>query len=104
MTRIVDSAPLGDPNWSGTKPDPASSKTPWRIYNIGNNRPEEVALLEKALGRQAEKKRLPMQAGDVLETFADVDDLMRDIDFKPRTSIKDRVEKFVAWYRDYHRG
>jgi UDP-glucuronate 4-epimerase len=104
MTRIVDSAPQGDPNWSATKPDPGSSKAPWRIYNIGNNRPEEVALLEKALGRQAEKKLLPIQAGDVLETFADVDDLMRDIDFKPRTSIEDGVEKFVAWYRDYHRG
>jgi UDP-glucuronate 4-epimerase len=107
MTRIVDRPPQGDPNWSGTSPDPGSSKAPWRIYNIGSNRPEElmhvVALLEKALGRRAEKKLLPMQAGDVLETFADIDDLVRDIGFKPRTRIEDGIEKFVAWYRDYHR-
>ena len=62
-----------------------------------------VALLEKGLGRSAEKVLLPMQAGDVLETFADVDDLARDIGFKPQTSIEDGIEKFVAWFRDYHR-
>ena len=107
MTRIVDRPPQGDPKWSGENPDPGSSRAPWRIYNIGNNRPEElmhvVALLEKGLGRAAEKVLLPMQAGDVLETFADVDDLARDIGFKPQTSIEDGIEKFVAWFRDYHR-
>ena len=107
MIRIVDRPPQGDPKWSGANPDPSSSSAPWRIYNIGNNRPEElmhvVALLEKGLGRAAEKVLLPMQAGDVLETFADVDDLVRDIGFKPQTSIEDGIEKFVAWFRDYHR-
>ncbi|MFL5236039.1 MAG: NAD-dependent epimerase [Rhizomicrobium sp.] len=107
MTRIIDRAPQGDPNWSGAKPDPSSSKAPWRIYNIGNNKPEElmhvVALLEKSLGRQADKKLLPMQAGDVLETFADIDDLTRDIGFSPQTAIEGGVEKFVAWFRKYHR-
>ena len=107
MTRIVDRPPQGDPKWSGANPDPSSSSAPWRIYNIGNNRPEElmhvVALLEKGLGRAAEKVLLPMQAGDVLETFADVDDLARDIGFRPQTSIEDGIEKFVAWFRDYHR-
>jgi UDP-glucuronate 4-epimerase len=107
MIRIVDRPPQGDPKWSGANPDPSSSSAPWRIYNIGNNRPEElmhvVALLEKGLGRSAEKVLLPMQAGDVLETFADVDDLARDIGFKPQTSIEDGIEKFVAWFRDYHR-
>ena len=107
MIRIVDRPPQGDPKWSGENPDPGSSRAPWRIYNIGNNRPEElmhvVALLEKGLGRAAEKVLLPMQAGDVLETFADVDDLARDIGFKPQTSIEDGIEKFVAWFRDYHR-
>jgi UDP-glucuronate 4-epimerase len=107
MTRIVDRPPQGDPKWSGENPDPGSSSAPWRIYNIGNNRPEElmhvVALLEKGLGRAAEKVLLPMQAGDVLETFADVDDLARDIGFRPQTSIEDGIQKFVAWFRDYHR-
>jgi UDP-glucuronate 4-epimerase len=107
MTRIVDRPPQGDPKWSGANPDPGSSSAPWRIYNIGNNKPEElmhvVALLEKGLGRDAEKILLPMQPGDVLETFADVDDLARDIGFRPQTTIEDGIEKFVAWFRDYHR-
>jgi UDP-glucuronate 4-epimerase len=107
MMRIVDRIPQGDPAWSGAEPDPGTSKAPWRIYNIGNNTPEElmhvVALLEQGLGREAEKVLLPMQAGDVLETFADVDDLARDIGFRPRTRIEDGVAKFVAWFREYHR-
>lgn len=106
MLRLVDRAPRGDPAWSGAKPDPGSSRAPWRIYNIGNNRPEElmhvVALLEKGLGRQAEKVLLPMQPGDVLETYADIDDLARDFDFRPQTRIEDGIEKFVAWFRQYH--
>jgi UDP-glucuronate 4-epimerase len=107
MARIIGRPPQGDADWSGAKPDPSSSKAPWKIYNIGNNKPEElmhvVGLLEQGLGRQAEKRLLPMQPGDVLETFADVDDLMRDIDFRPRTRIEDGIEKFVAWFREYHR-
>ena len=107
MARVIGRPPQGDADWSGAKPDPSSSKAPWKIYNIGNNKPEElmhvVGLLEQGLGRQAEKRLLPMQPGDVLETFADVDDLMRDIDFRPRTRIEDGIEKFVAWFREYHR-
>ncbi|MGB8398211.1 NAD-dependent epimerase [Bradyrhizobium sp.] len=106
MTRIIERAPKGDPNWSGANPDPGSSKAPWRIYNIGNNKPEElmhvVALLEKGLGRMAEKTLLPMQAGDMIETFADIGDLVRDIGFRPETRLDDGVAKFVAWYRGYH--
>ena len=106
MSRMIERAPQGDPAWSGAKPDPSSSKAPWRIYNIGNNKPEElmhvVGLLEKGLGREAKKKMMPMQAGDVLETFADVEDLARDIGFRPQTRIEDGVARFVAWYREYH--
>jgi UDP-glucuronate 4-epimerase len=107
LVRLVDRAPQPNPAWSGDKPDPSSSKAPWRIYNIGNNKPEElkhvVELLEKGLGRTAEKRLLPMQPGDVLETFADVSDLQRDIDFRPKTRIEDGVARFVEWYRAYHR-
>jgi UDP-glucuronate 4-epimerase len=81
---------------------------PARIYNIGNNRPEDlmhvVAVLEKALGREAVKEMLPMQPGDVLATYADIDDLTRDVDFRPQTSIEDGIGEFVAWYRDHYKA
>jgi UDP-glucuronate 4-epimerase len=81
---------------------------PARIYNIGNNRPEDlmhvVAVLEQALGREAVKEMLPMQPGDVLATYADIDDLKRDVDFRPQTSIEDGIAKFVAWYRDHYKA
>ena len=87
-------------------PQRSDSAAPARIYNVGNHHPEElldvVGLLEKELGRTAVKEMLPMQPGDVLETFADVGDLMRDIGFKPQTSIEDGVREFVAWYRAYY--
>lgn len=86
--------------------DPSTSSAPWRIYNIGNNRPVEVprvvTLLEQELGRKAKIELVPMQPGDVPETCADIDDLMRVVGFRPVTSIEDGVRKFVAWYRDYH--
>jgi UDP-glucuronate 4-epimerase len=86
--------------------DPSTSSAPWRIYNIGNNRPVEVprvvTLLEQELGRKAKIELVPMQPGDVPETCADIDDLMREVGFRPVTSIEDGVRKFVAWYRDYH--
>ena len=107
MARIIERPPQGDADWSGAKPDPSSSKAPWKIYNIGNNRPEQlmhvVSLLEQGFGREAQKKLMPMQAGDVLETFADVEDLARDIGFRPKTRIEDGVRKFVVWFREYHR-
>jgi UDP-glucuronate 4-epimerase len=86
--------------------DPSTSSAPWRIYNIGNNRPVEVprvvTLLEQGLGRKAKIELVPMQPGDVPETCADIDDLMRDVGFRPVTAIEDGVRKFVAWYRQYH--
>ncbi|MCA6125497.1 NAD-dependent epimerase [Bradyrhizobium sp. WSM 1704] len=107
IVRLIGHVPQGDPAWSGDHPDPGSSRAPWRIYNVGNNKPEElmhvVELLEQGLGRKAEKTLLPMQPGDVLETFADVTDLAREIGFRPQTRIEDGIAKFVAWYRDYHK-
>ena len=106
VVRLIDRPAAGDPSWSGDKPDPGRSAAPWRIYNIGNNQPVEVpqvvALLEQALGRSAQREMLPMQPGDVPATYADVDDLMRDVGFRPSTSIADGIARFVAWYRTYH--
>jgi UDP-glucuronate 4-epimerase len=88
-------------------PDPGSSNAPWRVYNIGNNKPVEllevVRLLEEAIGKSAKRELLPMQPGDVPATYADVDDLMRDVGFRPATPIRDGIARFVAWYRDYMR-
>jgi UDP-glucuronate 4-epimerase len=87
--------------------DPASSTAPWRIYNIGNNRTVEISrvveLLEEEFGRKAKTELVAMQPGDVAETCADVDDLMRDVGFRPATPIEQGVHDFVVWYRDYHR-
>jgi UDP-glucuronate 4-epimerase len=107
IVRLLDRPPHGNPNWSGDKPDPATSAAPWKIYNIGNNNPEElmhvVSLLEKEFGRTAIKEMLPMQPGDVPATYADVEDLARDIGFKPSTTIEEGVKRFAEWYRDYHK-
>jgi UDP-glucuronate 4-epimerase len=107
VARLMDHPPHGNPEWSGDKPDPASSAAPWKIYNVGNNRPEElthvVSLLEKEFGRTAAKEMLPMQPGDVSATCADVEDLARDIGFKPATKIEDGIGWFAKWYREYHR-
>jgi UDP-glucuronate 4-epimerase len=106
VVRLMDRPPQGNPNWSGEKPDPATSAAPWKIYNIGNNNPEElmhvVALLEKEFGRTAVKEMLPMQPGDVLATYADVEDLAREVGFRPATGIEEGVARFAKWYRDYH--
>jgi UDP-glucuronate 4-epimerase len=108
IVRLIDRPAKPDPVWSGTKPDPGSSSAPWRVYNIGNNAPEElmhvVEVLEQALGLTAQKEFLPMEPGDVPSTYADVSDLMREVDFRPSTSIKDGVARFVHWYRDYHKS
>ena len=107
VVRLIDRPAAGDPAWSGDRPDPSRSSAPWRIYNIGNNQPVEVRhvvdLLEQALGRTTRHELLPMQPGDVPETYADVDDLMRDVGFRPATAIADGVARFVAWYRAYHK-
>ncbi len=108
IVRLIHRPPQGDPAWSAADPDPASSAAPWKIYNIGNNRPEElmnvVALLEKEFGRTAIKEMLPMQPGDVPATYADVDDLARDVGFKPSTTIEDGIARFSKWFREYHKA
>jgi UDP-glucuronate 4-epimerase len=107
VVRLMDRPPQGNPDWSGDRPDPATSTAPWKIYNIGNNNPEQlmhvVSLLEKEFGRTATKEMLPMQPGDVPATYADVEDLARDIGFRPSTTIEDGIKQFAKWYRDYHR-
>jgi len=107
IVRLVERAPQPDPNWSSEAPDPGSSAAPWRVYNIGNNNPVEllevVRLLEETIGKKAIRELVPMQPGDVPATYADVDDLMREVDFKPATPIADGITRFVEWYRAYHR-
>ena len=106
IVRLMGRPPRGDPDWSGQKPDPATSAAPWKIYNIGNNHPEDlmhvVSLLEKEFGRTAAKEMLPMQPGDVPATYADIEDLARDIGFRPATTIEDGIARFAKWYREYH--
>jgi UDP-glucuronate 4-epimerase len=106
VVRLLDRPPQGDPNWRSDAPDPATSGSPWRIYNIGNNSPEDlirvVSILEAEFGRSGVKELLPMQPGDVEATYADVSDLERDIGFKPATPIEEGIARFAKWYRDYH--
>jgi UDP-glucuronate 4-epimerase len=108
IVRLVERAPTADPNWNAENPDPATSAAPHRVYNIGNDNPEEVndlvALIENALGKKAKRVDVPLPPGDVLETRANVTDLRRDVGFAPATSLKDGVERFVQWYREYHRA
>jgi len=107
VVRVMTRIPSGSPEWTGKRPDPASSFAPYRLFNIGNNQPMElmdfIAVLEKHLGKRAEMRLLPMQAGDVPETYADVDDLMAEVGFKPSTSIDEGIGKFVEWYREYYK-
>ncbi len=107
VVRVIDRIPTPDPSWSGHSPDTATSYAPYRLYNIGNNNSVElmrfIEVLEDCLGRKAEKNLLPIQAGDVPATYADVDDLSRDVGFKPSTPIETGIERFVKWYREcYH--
>jgi len=106
VIRVMDNIAEPNPTWSSDAPDPGTSKAPYKIYNIGNNQPVElmrfIEVLEDCLGKKAEKNMLPIQAGDVPATYADVDDLMRDVGFKPNTPIEVGIERFVAWYRSYY--
>jgi len=106
IVRLVDQAPAADPAWDAMAPDPATSSAPHRVYNIGNDRPEEVnrliALIEETLGRKAIRVDKPLPPGDVLETRADVTDLRRAVGFAPSISLDEGVRRFVEWYRDYH--
>jgi UDP-glucuronate 4-epimerase len=106
ISRLVKRIPEPNPLWNGDCPDPGTSRAPYRIYNIGNNNPVEleefISTLEEKLGRKAIKEYMPIQPGDVPATYADVDDLMRDAGFRPETSIKDGIGRFVDWYKDYY--
>ncbi len=106
VVRVLDTLPRPNPAWSGLAPDPGTSKAPYRIYNIGNNQPVEllhfIEVLETCLGRKAEKRLLPLQAGDVPETYADVDDLIRDVGFRPATPLSVGIARFVEWYRAFY--
>ena len=106
IVRVSDKIPEPDPEWDGEILGPGTSSAPYRIYNIGNSDPVEleefIAILEQKLGRKAQRRLLPLQQGDVPATFADVADLERDIGFKPRTSLREGISRFVDWYLDYY--
>ncbi len=106
VVRVTDQVAEPNASWSGKDPDPGTSKAPYRIYNIGNNSPVElmdmIGALEDHLGQKAEKNFMDMQPGDVKATYADVQDLIDDVDFKPATPIEEGIESFVAWYREYY--
>jgi UDP-glucuronate 4-epimerase len=106
VIRTSDHTARPNPDWNSDKPDPATSKAPYRLYNIGNNNPVElmhlIGTIEQSLGRVAEKRMLPIQAGDVPATFANVEALVQDVGFAPKTPIEVGVQRFVAWYRDYY--
>ena len=106
VVRVLDRLPQPDPAWSGERPDAATSSAPYRLYNIGNQQPVElmdyIEVLEHCLGKKAEKKLLPLQAGDVPDTYADVSDLVRDTGYRPDTSVEQGVARFVDWYRSYY--
>lgn len=107
VVRTLDHVAPSNTQWSGDKPDPATSKAPYRIYNIGSNNPVEllryIEVLEDCLGKKAIKNLLPLQPGDVPDTYADVDALIEDVDYKPTTPVEVGIEKFVKWYRDYYK-
>jgi len=105
VIRVLDQPAESNPDWNSEQPDPGTSKAPWRVYNIGNNQPIElmsyIDALEKELDRNAEINLMPLQPGDVPETYANVDDLVTQFDFKPETTVTKGVASFVAWYLDY---
>ena len=106
VIQVLDRPAAGDPGFDPHSPDPGTSSAPWRIFNIGNNQPVElleyIRLLEEALGRKAAKNMLPMQPGDVAETYADVETLERVTGFRPRMPVAEGVRRFVDWYRSYY--
>jgi len=106
ISRLTKRPAQSNPEWSGANPDPGSSYAPYKVYNIGNNSPvrlmDFIEAIENKLGKTAKKNFLPLQAGDVPETYANVEDLFRDIDFKPETTIQEGVNKFIDWYLDYY--
>src|SRR5210317_927587 len=108
VVRVIDAVPEPNPKWRGDDPDPGTSYAPYKIYNIGNNNPVEllefIGEIEKALGLKAQKEFLDLQPGDVPATYADVDDLIADVGFKPETPIATGIRKFIQWYQEYYAG
>jgi UDP-glucuronate 4-epimerase len=106
VIRTLDKVATPNPDWDSNNPDPATSSAPFRVYNIGNNKPVDlehyIHVLEECLGKKAEQNLMPLQAGDVPDTYADVSDLVTDVDYKPDTSVEDGIANFVKWYRDYY--
>ena len=105
VVRVIDNVPTPNPQWNGKNPDPHSSKAPYKIYNIGNNNPVKlmdfIEAIEKEVGKVAKKNMLPLQAGDVPATYANVDDLVSELNYKPNTSIQTGIKNFVKWYREF---
>jgi UDP-glucuronate 4-epimerase len=108
VVRVIDKPALSNENWSGKNPDPASSRAPYKLYNIGNDSPVQlmdfIIAIEKELGVKAKMNLMPMQAGDVLASQADVSDLMRDFGYQPQTSVQQGISKFVKWYVGFYGG
>ena len=106
VVRVMNTIPEADPDWTSDKPNPSSSCVPYKLYNIGNNQPVAlmafIEAIEKAIGKKAVKEYLPLQAGDVPATYADVNDLIKDTGFKPATSIVEGINNFVKWYKEYY--
>ncbi|MEO8313294.1 MAG: NAD-dependent epimerase [Pseudomonadota bacterium] len=107
VVRTLDRVAAPDPNWNSDDPDPATSRVPYRIYNIGNSKPVQLShyieTLEQCLGRKAQRNLLPLQPGDVPDTWADVSELERDVHYRPATSLESGVAAFVEWYRAYYK-
>ncbi|WP_018404337.1 NAD-dependent epimerase [Marinobacter gelidimuriae] len=107
VVRTLDQIAQPNPQWSGAQPDPSTSRGPYRIYNIGSNNPVELArfieTIEHCTGKKAEKNLLPMQPGDVVATYANVDSLINDVGYKPETQLEQGIEQFVQWYRDFYK-
>lgn len=106
VVRVMGRLPEPNQEWSGDAPDPGSSYAPYKLYNIGNNNPvklmEFIAVIENALGKKAKKEFLDLQPGDIPATYADIDDLIKDVGFKPATTIETGIERFISWYEDYY--
>lgn len=107
VTRVLDKVPESNPEWNGDAPDPATSAAPYALYNIGNNQPVElmryIEVLEECLGKKAEKNFLPLQKGDVPDTYANVEKLVTDVGYKPETTVETGIKNFVEWYLDYYK-
>ena len=107
IIKVIEKPPQKNPNWTGLKPDPGSSRAPWKVYNIGNNSPVEleefIKAIEDSIGLKAKKNFLPLQPGDVPDTYADISALEKDFNYRPNTSIYEGINKFIDWYRVYYR-